>query len=128
MVLKLQHDQLTTMYQQYQTTTPKKLEDAINPRCPRYSNIQDINKTMDHVWMCPCEAALEERQLQWKATLQQIQQCKTPDYMIDKFQSGIQQWQENQGEVEWRQDKWADPPDLIVQMVKEAFEDQTVLG
>jgi hypothetical protein len=30
----------------------------------------------------------------------QIRRCKTPDYVIDKLKSGIQQWQENQGEVE----------------------------
>jgi hypothetical protein len=29
----------------------------------------------------------------------------TPDYVIDKLTSGIQQWQENQGEVEWGQDE-----------------------
>jgi hypothetical protein len=49
-------------------------------------------------------------------------------YVIDKLKSGIQQWQENQGEVEWRQDEWANLPDLIGQMVKEAFEEQTALG
>jgi hypothetical protein len=27
--------------------------------------------------------------------------------MVNKLKSGIQQWQENQGEVEWRQDEWA---------------------
>jgi hypothetical protein len=65
MVMKLQHDQLATMYRRYWTTTPKKPEDDINPRCPRCSDIQDVNETMNHVWMCPCEAALEERWLQW---------------------------------------------------------------
>jgi hypothetical protein len=48
--------------------------------------------------------------------------------VIDKLKSGIQQWQENQAEVEWQQDEWADPPDLIGQMVKEAFDEQTELG
>jgi hypothetical protein len=48
--------------------------------------------------------------------------------VIDKLKSGIQQWQENQGEVEWWQDEWGDPPDLIGQMVQEAFEEQTELG
>jgi hypothetical protein len=48
--------------------------------------------------------------------------------VIDKLKLGIQQWQENQGEVKWQQDEWADPPDLIGQMVKEAFDEQTELG
>jgi hypothetical protein len=48
--------------------------------------------------------------------------------VINKLKSGIQQWQENQGEVEWRQDEWANPPDLIGQMVQETFDEQTVLG
>jgi hypothetical protein len=48
--------------------------------------------------------------------------------VIDKLTSGIQQWQENQGEVEWQQDEWGDPPDLIRQMVQEAFAKQTELG
>jgi hypothetical protein len=48
--------------------------------------------------------------------------------VIDKLKSGIQQWQENQGEVKWWQDEWADPPDLIGQMGKEAFNEQTELG
>jgi hypothetical protein len=43
--------------------------------------------------------------------------------VIDKLKSGIQQWQENQGEVEWWHDEWGDPPDLIGQMVQEAFND-----
>jgi hypothetical protein len=45
--------------------------------------------------------------------------------VIDKLKSGIQQWQENQGEVEWWHDEWGDPPDLIGQMVQEAFNKQT---
>jgi hypothetical protein len=48
--------------------------------------------------------------------------------VIDKPKLGIQQWQENQGKVEWQQDEWEDPPDLIGQMVQEAFKEQTELG
>jgi hypothetical protein len=48
--------------------------------------------------------------------------------VIDKLKSGIQQWQENQGEVEWWHDEWGDPPDLIGQMVQEAFDKQIEIG
>jgi hypothetical protein len=83
---------------------------------------------MDHVLMCPSEIALEERGLQWKATVQQIRRCKTPEYVIEKLKSGIQQWQENQGEVEWWHDEWGDPPDLTGQMVQEAVDEQIEIG
>jgi hypothetical protein len=48
--------------------------------------------------------------------------------VINKLKSGIQQWQENQGEVEWWEDEWGDPPDMIGQMVQEAFNEQIELG
>jgi hypothetical protein len=48
-------------------------KNLFSPRCPRCSDIQDVNETMDHVLMCPNEIALEEQGLQWKATVQQIQ-------------------------------------------------------
>jgi hypothetical protein len=60
MVMKLQHNQLATMYQRYMMNPPKNPEDEVTPRCPRCTYLQEVNETMDHVWMCPCETALEE--------------------------------------------------------------------
>jgi hypothetical protein len=60
MVMKLQHDQLATMHRRYRKNPPKNLDGKFSPQCPRCSNIQDINETMDHVLMCPNEIALEE--------------------------------------------------------------------
>jgi hypothetical protein len=61
MVMKLQHDQLAMMYCRYWKNPPKNLDDKFSPRCPRCSDLQDINETMDHVLMCPCETALEDQ-------------------------------------------------------------------
>jgi hypothetical protein len=60
MVMKLQHDQLATMHRRYWKNPPKNPDGEFSPRCPRCSDIQDIDETMDHVLMCPSEIALEE--------------------------------------------------------------------
>jgi hypothetical protein len=61
MVMKLQHDQLAMMHSRYRKNPPKNPDDEFSPRCPRCSDLQDINETMDHVLMCPSETALEEQ-------------------------------------------------------------------
>ena len=111
MVTKLQHDLLATMYRKNKTQNRKRQEEEINPKCPRCTTIHETNETMDHVWSCPSEMAIEERRLQWRKTRETIRKFQTPNYLLDKFQSGIQQWQENQGEVEWRYDEWGEPTD-----------------
>jgi hypothetical protein len=61
MVMKLQHNQLAMMYYRYRKNPPKNPDDKFSPRCPRCSDLQDVNETMDHVLMCPSETALEEQ-------------------------------------------------------------------